>query len=130
MSKRYRTAWPHVTVRIMDEPTGKKTVVAFGMDVIIPLSADPDDVKRLVAKGALVAETDPAEEKAEAEEAKRLAAKAKADAAAKAKADAQAKEAKEDQDAAATTAAADAKTAEEKAAATTKPAAGKADSKS
>jgi colicin import membrane protein len=111
MSKRYRTAWPHVTVRIMDETRGKKTVVAFGMDVIVPLSADPDDVKRLLAKGALVVEADPAEEKAD--EAKRLA-KAKADAAVKAKADAQAKQAEE---AAAAKAAADAKAAEEKAAA-------------
>jgi len=122
MSKRYRTAWPHVTVKVMDEATGKPTVAAFGAGVIVPLSADPDDVKRLLAKGALVAEADPAEEKAE--EAKRLA-KAKADAAAKAKAD------KEAEEAAAAKAAADAK-AEEKAAAAdpkaAKPAAGKANS--
>jgi hypothetical protein len=87
MSRRCRTAWPHVTIKVMDEASGKKTVAAFGMDVIVPLSADPDDVKRLLAKGALVVEADPAEE--EAEEARRLA-KAKADAAAKAAADAKA----------------------------------------
>ena len=126
MIKRYRTAWPHVTVKIMDEATGKPTVAAFGAGVIVPLSADPDDVKRLTAKGALVAEPDPVTEKADAD--RRLAVKVKADAAAKAKADAQAKADKEAEEAAAAKAAADTKAAEEKAA-VAKPAAGKADSK-
>ena len=61
MSKRYRTAWPHVTIKIADPASGKKTVAALGMDVIVPSSADPEDVQRLLAKGALVAEADPSE---------------------------------------------------------------------
>jgi hypothetical protein len=81
MIKRFRTAWPHVTVKIMDEATGKPTIAAFGMDVIVPLSADPDDVKRLAAKGAIVAveqpepELEPAKEKAD--DSKRVSVKPK-----------------------------------------------------
>jgi hypothetical protein len=56
MSKQkvWRAAWPHVTVRILDETTGQPTVVAFNDGGILPPSADPEDVKRLAAKGALV----------------------------------------------------------------------------
>lgn len=68
MSKQkvYRAAWPHVTVGILDE-AGSRTVVAFADGGILPPNADPEDVKRLVTKGALV-EVEPAEAEPKAKE--------------------------------------------------------------
>lgn len=56
MSKQkiWRAAWPHVTVGIIDEASGRRTVVAFGEGGVLPPQADPSDVERLAAKGALV----------------------------------------------------------------------------
>lgn len=56
MSKQkvYQAAWPHVLVKIIDEASGQPTVIAFAEGGTIPPSADPEDVKRLVVKGALV----------------------------------------------------------------------------
>lgn len=70
--KQWRAAWPHVTVRIIDETTGAPTVVAFGEGGILPPSADPEDVKRLAAKGALVEveSTEPAKPQPEPAKAK------------------------------------------------------------
>lgn len=51
--KLWRAAWPHVTVGILDEG-GSRTVVAFGEGGVLPPNADPEDVKRLAVKGALV----------------------------------------------------------------------------
>lgn len=77
----YRVAWPYANVRIIDPATGSPTVAGLTKDTPVPAAADPADVKRLVAKGALVAvgrpkpepESEPAKEKAD--EPKRVAAK-------------------------------------------------------
>ncbi len=50
---RYQVAWPYLTVKILDGATGATTVVGYTEGGILPPTADAEDVKRLVAKGAL-----------------------------------------------------------------------------
>lgn len=54
MSALHRVAWPYANVRIIDPATGTTTVVGLVKDQPVPSIADPEDVKRLVTKGALV----------------------------------------------------------------------------
>lgn len=77
----YRVAWPYANVRIIDPATGTTTVIGLAKGGHVPPSADPQDVKRLVAKGALEAVEAapvPAPEPAP-EPAKKITAKPKSD---------------------------------------------------
>ena len=49
----YKAAWAYVTIKVIDPATGVSTVMGLNEGGHVPPSADPEDVKRLVAKGAL-----------------------------------------------------------------------------
>lgn len=61
-ARSYRVAWPYANVRVKDPSTGSMTVVGLAKDTHLPPTADPDDVVRLLAKGAITTVEQPGPE--------------------------------------------------------------------
>lgn len=76
MSRQYQVVWSYCTVKVVDAATGSLTIVGLGKDAILPPTANPDDVKRLLGKGAIV-ELGPPEPAAPAEPVKQPAPEVK-----------------------------------------------------
>lgn len=55
MSTQYQVVWPYATVKLIDGATGQPTFRGFNEGSVLPLTADANDVKRLVGKGAVAA---------------------------------------------------------------------------
>jgi len=53
VSTQYEVVWPYATVKVVDGATGQPTFRGFNEGSILPTTADPADVKRLVGKGAV-----------------------------------------------------------------------------
>jgi hypothetical protein len=53
VSTQYQVVWPYATVKLIDSATGQPTFRGFNEGSILPPTADPADVKRLVGKGAV-----------------------------------------------------------------------------
>jgi hypothetical protein len=49
----HRVVWAYVTLKVLDDASGKPTIRGLSEGGITPPSADPADIKRLAAKGAL-----------------------------------------------------------------------------
>lgn len=54
MSGPHQVVWPYATVKLIDAATGQSTVRGFAEGSVLPPNADAEDVRRLVAKGAVV----------------------------------------------------------------------------
>lgn len=52
--QQYQVVWAYASVRVIDGATGQPTIRGFAEGGVLPPTADPADVKRLLGKGAIV----------------------------------------------------------------------------